>query len=257
MTKTNISGFHPPLIYQPKITFECQVDNTLRNSITQYISDYYTECDGKQEYIIHSGTNFNRTEDIGYLICEVWNSFAGPVLWIDERHYIYRPGSLMPIGNVSTGEYAFDLGMPCLYYSQEKLDKLMDLDSTKKKTNSTQPKIIPKIDPVAAHVSQMKSPIRWIYDILKKNTYNSYFSTPKTMNEQHIVYTKWCQKASIEAKTKIGWSMILFKFYRKTKRQMIYSTQKKINGRNVKVLNILPKSRCKTIFNIIYGVNMF
>ncbi len=112
-------------------------------------------------------------------------------------------------------------------------------------------------DLVQIQVSKMKSPIGWMYEIIRDGKYESKFSGIKTTGEQYFDYIEWCNKMDLTPFSKIGWMRTLVVFNKGSTNKMVHSRQKHVKGKNIKIFCIITKEECTKVYNTVYNLNMF
>lgn len=253
------------------IDFDCEIQKDLKKHIVRYIIafDKATPRDSEIPLSYHLLPFSERKHTkSGYSLHQIKNNIEFRIIWIREDGYLYRYGSMMVLGNIERDEYEFSLGQPCLCYTYEQIDKLneQELSTTyllTKKTKATT-KISKKLkskveesDLTQMYISTMKSPIRWIYEILDNCKYESHFSILLSVEKQYQNYKEWCNNSNIKFDSKIGWIRMLNSFGKKFGEKLVYSKQKKIKGKNTRVLCIVSEDTCVNIFNKVYDRNLF
>ncbi len=238
------------------LEFDCDIDSVLKDNITKYILKYREKCDSLTNDIVVCEYEHTLFSEKGHMIYKICNFVNFPLVWIRANHYMYRLISLMPIGNVSLKEYDFNIGNPCLYYTYEELDQIK-AKSTAKKKKTVNRKKSKKIKHTPNNFQIMKSPIKWLYEILKNNDYDLYFKVSVPTETQYQNYTKWCEAKGLEATSKIGWMRELSKFGKSTNKNIVRSKVAKVNKKSTKVFIIASCCDCEATYTSIYGDHIF
>ena len=245
-------------IISEQIKFDCVVNEKLKIHIHKYLNFYFElNPDYKIGIDHHLHPIIKESGLILYFIDKP--CYRLRFLWINTKGYIFRPNCTIPIGNIYKGEYCFNNGMPSLYYSYEILDKIKAFlyDHKLKFRNNRRELKRNKLGNNKEDIIVMKSPIKWLYDILKNEKYEQNFTNMTTVEHQYKNYREWCLCENIEPTSKINWMRQLSGFGIKNNLMIVKPKVVKINKKCVKMFNISSEIVCKDIYRFFYGDYIF
>ena len=238
-------------------------DKTLKTNIEKFFLAYHRHDDRYTSYAVQ-GIENTLLDTNGYVLCYIGRyskSLVFPVAFVGENHLLYRWMSFNILGNLSTGEYSFNNGMPCVHYTlSKKYHKKYDMGKKlprKKKNQLINTKTIKasvkpkrkrrkrnknnnekeeskekettkiKIGTPKNLPAGVRNPIGWLYTILVTGKYESHFGILKSVDKQYMVYTKWCEKNNLASESKMGWSKALSTINKKAGLKKIYTSVSK------------------------------